>query len=216
MTDISSQTLHLVAKELGCHLGQVVLNVFVLAGFDGTVGWMNSALPVFHVDGIDSQNRVLIALRLHNVANGHGSHVGAVLEVPGINRRLPNFVEDFTGVFRGRKKRTRLGGHCATQVFVLDVFLGAANNAIAHDIADRLRHFGDWRRNVDDEPDPVLRDIFFACSQWDRCQDEDEKKQERPIAREIPRAMEIPRALGVQNFALKLLRHKYDGLQRIS
>ena len=141
---------------------------------------------ILHKTRIDTENRVLVALGLYNVADGQRSDVTAVLEIPRVERFQANLVEDLASF--GPLGKNPRGSHwgCVANVFVLVVFLGSPDDSVLNHV---LYHLGDFilgKWNVHDETHAVLGGILFAGEKW-QCgegghQDYDDSPQHEPIS----------------------------------
>src|ERR1700732_4864731 len=89
---------------------EVLLNILVLAAFDGAVRRMNGVAEVLLEKGVDAKNRVFLPLRLHHLAHAPRANVAAILEVAGVDGVLANFVENFPALGPCRKYARRSGG----------------------------------------------------------------------------------------------------------
>src|SRR5438270_12129032 len=97
---------------------------------------MRGMPELLHDDGIDVEDSVLFTLWLHYVANGEDPDVSAVFEVSGVDRLVPHFVKDlapFGPFFETLRARSRLS---PADVFVLVLFLRAADDAITDNVLD--------------------------------------------------------------------------------
>src|ERR1700680_653857 len=143
----------------------MVVDGLVLGTFDRTIGGVSDVPEILHKTRINAKDCVFVALGLHDVTNGQGSHVTAVLEIPRVQRLQADFVEDLAsfgpfGKYPCGSYRRRAGN-----VFVLVVFLGSANNSILNDLLYDLSDFAFGKWDVDDEPHAILGAVFFPSGE---------------------------------------------------
>ena len=71
---------------------------------------MSHVPKILHENGIDTEDRVFVALRLHHIAHGQRAYIRAVFEVPRIWRVFRTFLKPFARVSPFGKHRR--GSHC--------------------------------------------------------------------------------------------------------
>jgi hypothetical protein len=134
---------------------------------------------VFHEDGVDAKNAILISLRLDYVADRKGAHVAPILEIARIQGPVSDFVEDASTFSPRFEDGSRVGRICARDVFVFVVLLGSTNDAVLDYIANDLSDLTLRKGDVHDEAHPVLSSVFFSAESRTGGKQEEEKDGER-------------------------------------
>jgi hypothetical protein len=116
---------------------------------------MNGMAEVLLEKRVDAQDRVLVALRLHDITYGQGADIAAILKVAGVDGLCANLIENLAAFAPPRKYVAGSGGFRAGDELVFVVFLGSADDAVPGDILDDLLYFAHWQRDIDDEPFPI-------------------------------------------------------------
>jgi hypothetical protein len=114
---------------------------------------------------------------LHDIADGQGSQIAAVLKISGIERLLAHFVEDPATLGPCWKDGRRSGGNRSGDVLIAVVFLGSADEGVLGHVFDNLKDFGLREGKGDDQAIAVLKDIFFAAKRRDGRRSEKKKEQ---------------------------------------
>src|SRR5216683_3393526 len=118
----------------------MVLDRSVLRRFDRTIRKMGTTMKVVHKYRINLQNCALVVSRLDHITNRKRAGIAPVLEISGIQRVLPNFIEDLPGSGPLGKNGSSVRGVCAPDIFVLVVFLAALNYSVSGNVLHRLQH----------------------------------------------------------------------------
>src|ERR1700674_3004129 len=141
---------------------------------------MHAVPKIFYKQSINSQNGILVALRLYYIAHGQRSNVAAVLEISRIERLLPHLVENLAALRPSRKHRCGRGRDSSRDVLIFVVFLGSADKSVMRHVFRNLRDYGLRQRIVNDQAVAILKTIFYAAMRGERRRSQQEKCRRRP------------------------------------
>src|SRR5580658_3420806 len=102
---------------------------------------MNDLAEVFLEKRVDAQDRILVALRLDNVAHGERPHIAAVFEVARVERLFANLIKDLPSSVPWRKHPRRSGSFRSRYKFVFVVLFRPPDHTVLRYILDDLLHF---------------------------------------------------------------------------
>src|SRR5258708_25343074 len=108
---------------------------------------MYCAAKIFNEDGIDSYRSLRLVLRFDNVPDCESTLIAGVFKVHWSEYSSANLVKNFARTRPFGKERGRLDRGRTLDILIFVVFLAALNDAVIHNILDRVKYFTFWSRN---------------------------------------------------------------------